>query len=295
MGDRIEILSITLLDQHRPLVEELKTLAARLKISLGWHYLLDLVWIIKQLEPVAGKNFLDAGAGRGLIQWYLAEKNSTILSLDRESRADLSLRFHARYHLEGYRPDELLSPWEVYRANLQRAGNLNEKVATGLRGAAGLALTALPVRAPGKVIIYNHDLGDLSQVPPESQDAVVAVSSLEHNTPDALQAIVPHLLQVIRPGGLLLATLGAAKERDWFHEPSQGWCYSEPTLRRVFGLSDRAPSNFDQFDTLFSALKGCAELRDNLAEIYFQSGNNGMPWGEWDPRYQPVGIRKCKS
>ena len=37
-----------------------------------------------------------------------------------------------------------------------------------------------------------------------------------------------------------------------------------------------------------------AELRDNLASFYFRSGDNGMPWGKWDPQYQPVGVCKVK-
>jgi hypothetical protein len=35
-------------------------------------------------------------------------------------------------------------------------------------------------------------------------------------------------------------------------------------------------------------------LRDNLASFYGRSGENGMPWGVWDPRYQPVGVCKVK-
>ncbi len=43
-GDALEILSVELLDQHRPMVTELTALANELAIRLGWHYLLDLTW-----------------------------------------------------------------------------------------------------------------------------------------------------------------------------------------------------------------------------------------------------------
>lgn len=33
-------------------------------------------------------------------------------------------------------------------------------------------------------------------------------------------------------------------------------------------------------------------LPDHLAGFYEKSGNNGMPWGKWDSRYVPVGIRE---
>ena len=48
-------------------------------------------------------------------------------------------------------------------------------------------------------------------------------------------------------------------------------------------------------DELLAALRGCAELRDNLAGFYKQSDQNGMPWGIWDPQYQPVGVCKIKQ
>jgi len=127
-----------------------------------------------------------------------------------------------------------------------------------------------------------------------SLDAVVSVSALEHNRPDDLRGIVKDLMRVIKPGGKLVATLGAAKGQDWFHEPSKGWCYTEGTVRDIFELSNVCPSNYNRYDELFAALKNCAELRGNLADFYFKSGNNGMPWGIWKPQCQPVGVVKVK-
>ena len=100
---------------------------------------------------------------------------------------------------------------------------------------------------------------------------------------------------MLRPGGRLIATLGAAKHQDWFHEPSKGWCYTEATLRDIFDLSDDCPSNYEHYDDLFESLRDCAESRDNLADFYSKSGNNGMPRRTWDPKYQPVGVVKVKT
>ena len=119
------------------------------------------------------------------------------------------------------------------------------------------------------MIIYNQDLKTLADIPDASVDAVAAVSALEHNTPESLPLVVAELLRVLRPGGLLLATLGAAREQDWFHEPSHGWNYTEASLRQLFELSPAASSNYARFDELFNALKECAELRTGLASFYF--------------------------
>jgi len=107
--------------------------------------------------------------------------------------------------------------------------------------------------------------------------------------------VVRELLRVLRPGGLLLATLGGARERDWFHAPSAGWCYTEDTLRRAFQLPDETRSNYERYDEFFEALKVNRELQSSLAGFYFRSGRNGMPWGRWDPKYQTVGVCKVKG
>jgi len=292
--EKIEILSVALLDEQRSLVEELKRLAAALGIGLGWHYLLDLSWIITQLGEVSGKRIMDAGAGTGLMQWYLAERGAHVISVDRGSRADLSLRYRARYRVDGLREEDLWPGRAVWAKNVRRANGAG-KLLAGLRGALGLARLMLPASAPGRVTLYNQDLCHLPLIADASLDAVVAVSALEHNPPEELAQVVTELMRTLKPGGMLLATLGAGRDADWFHAPSQGWNYTDTTLRRLFDLPPDTPSNYHLHDALLSKLKDCAELRDNLAAFYFQSGDNGMPWGRWDPQYQPVGVCKIKS
>ncbi len=293
-GAGIEILPVSLLQEQREVVKRIRRLADGLRIGLGWHYLLDLSWIIGHLGPVSGARVLDAGAGWGVLQWYLCAQGAHVISVDRASRAELPVRLRARYSIRGLRRGDLLplplavlgeirSDLLVPRSLARQARNLAEAVPRPVR------------RGSGEVIVYNQDLRELRDIPSGSIDAVVAVSALEHNTPDDLSQVVRELLRILHPQGKLLATLSAASTTDWFHEPSQGWCYTEATLRRIFGLDESVESNYDQYDRLFSELKGCAELRDNLAGFYFKSGNNGMPWGVWDPKYQPVGIVVTKT
>jgi ubiquinone/menaquinone biosynthesis C-methylase UbiE len=293
--EEIFILPVNLLDQHRPQVEALKSLARALGIGLGWHYLLDWAWMLAKLGEVRGMHILDAGAGEGLLQWYLAEHAAEVTSVDRSSRSELSLRFRARYNVHGLRPNDLTSASNVLSKNIRQASGLKGKSLSLARGTAGLLKIALPKNTPGKVTIYNQDLASMPHIPDNSMDAVVAVSALEHNSPQGLSAVVNELVRVLKPGGLLLATLGAAPDQDWFHEPSKGWCYTEASLRRYFNLASDIPSNYADYGALMSALKACAELRDNLAGFYFRSGDNGMPWGKWDPQYQSVAVCKQKA
>jgi len=146
----------------------------------------------------------------------------------------------------------------------------------------------------GTVQFQTGDLGNLGNIKSNSIDAVVSISSLEHNSPERLRVIVAELLRVIRPGGKLVATICAAKDADEFHEPSQGQCYRDSSLREIFDLAGDSASNYDAYDELFTELRNNAALREGLASFYFQSGDNGMPWGRWNPQYQPVGVVKVK-
>jgi 2-polyprenyl-3-methyl-5-hydroxy-6-metoxy-1,4-benzoquinol methylase len=285
-------LPVTLLDQQRDTVTELKQLARSLRLDFGWHYLLDLTWIITQLGPVDGRRILDAGAGTGVLQWYLADHGAHVISVDRFSRANLPIRFRSRFNVKGARQGDLTPAWQVFKDNLKARSNLKVKLTSQTRELLDMADRQ---RAKGDVTIYNQDLKHMHEIENNSIDAIVAVSALEHNQSEDLESVVTELVRVLKPGSPLLATLGAARDQDWFHEPSHGWSYTDTSLRRYFALSSEVPSNYAQYDELFDALRDCAELRDNLAKFYFVSGDNGMPWGVWDPQYQSVGVCKIKG
>lgn len=287
---RLEILSTELLDQQRMVVTDLRQLAKRLRLDFGWHYLLDLTWIISNLGQVEGKTIMDAGAGVGVLQWYLAGKGSRVISVDRMSRAGLALHFRAHYQVSGLRNQDLLPASQVLKLDL-----MNGKYRSILNGVTAKLKAVSDGKAPGSIAIYNQDLKALHDIADSSIDAVVAVSSLEHNSPQGLETVVNELVRVLKPGGILLATLGAAKQQDWFHEASQGWCYTADTLRNIFSLPENTPDNYARHDELLANLRGNVELRENLARFYFASGDNGMPWGKWDPQYQPVGVIKYKD
>jgi len=289
--EKIEVLSVELLNQNRPQVEALKQLAKSLGLEFGWHYLLDLTWILQRLGPVQGKRIMDAGAGTGVLQWYLADHGAEVLSVDRLSRSHLALRFRNRFKVRGLRSIDLMPAGKVFRSNFRGGASFSNIITRQTRDLVGVASIR---RSPGKVTIYNQDLKNLADIADNSFDAIVAVSALEHNQPEGLSQVVTELLRVLKPGAPLLATLTAGYPEDWWHEPSSGWCYSDTSLKSLFQLDPATPSNYDNYDELMSEIANCVELREGLARFYFQNGNNGMPWGRWEPQYLPVGVCKIK-
>jgi 2-polyprenyl-3-methyl-5-hydroxy-6-metoxy-1,4-benzoquinol methylase len=303
MNEKIELLSVDLLEQNRLLVVELKKLASSLGLDFGWHYLLDLTWIITQLGPVENRRILDAGAGSGILQWYLAEHGAQVVSVDRFSRSLLPVRFRRRYHCQGLRPKDLDPISKVFINDF--GGLFHKGPASGFSVSAWsgrisnlardvMGLFVSPVNS-GKVWIYNQDLAALSDLPNNSIDAIVSISALEHNPPEDLPVVVHELMRVLKPGSSLVATLTASSGEDRWHTPSAGWCYSSESIQRLFSLPPDTHHNYADYERLFSGIKNCSELRQNLAGFYFKSDRNGMPWGIWDPQYLPVGVCKLKK
>jgi SAM-dependent methyltransferase len=295
--EHIAVLSTELLESDRDRAEEFRALSAHLRIPLGWHYLLDLIWASRQLEDEtrAGSVILDAGAGLGLIQWWLARRGVHVLSIDRLVR-DVPRRLRTSTRVEGLNEGDLppLRPGVSRLLRVVRSGTPLARVRSAASVARDAVLGEPDGQGPGRITFHRSALDDLSALASESVDAVVSISALEHNAPDRLPAIVDELMRIVRPSGKLVATLGSAKVEDWFHEPSHGWCYTEATLRRSFDLPDDVESNYGEWDELVARLRSSDELRAGLADFYFRSEENGMPGGRWDPQYQSVGVVKMK-
>jgi SAM-dependent methyltransferase len=295
-GDEIFILPSSLLHTHRALKGEFQALSHRVGVAPGWHYLLDLAWAGSQLLNATNKlaTVLDAGAGVGLMQWWMAGRGIDVISVDRSTRY-FSRRMRSVAPLTG-------APGVV--PSMRMAATRRMAVPSGsspvrwlgraARAVPDLALGEPPKPGGGQVIVIQSDLRKLPDVSSESVDAVVSISSLEHNTLEDIPLVVSELMRVLKPGGRLIGTVGVARDRDWFHEPSRGWCFAEATLRSLFGLATDCPSNFASYDTLMRELRACDELRLGLARSYFGSGANGMPWGRWDPQYQSAGFIRVK-
>ncbi|MBU4379832.1 MAG: class I SAM-dependent methyltransferase [Proteobacteria bacterium] len=280
--DLISIFRMELLSRRSDLKQEVLDAVRRFDVSIGWHYILDFIWLLEGVETLPpGSTILDAGAGHGLMQMLLAARGHKVLSIDYSPRI----------------------PFDSYRAKasirvLSRSGfdeaYLERVRARGMD--AGVSDEPLAVLAEkGVDIVYwRADISDLSPLPNECVDAVVSVSALEHNSKEKLLTCCSELERVLKPGGTMHVTVCGSDREEWFHEPSKGWCYPEKSLIEYFGLRN-PESNFSEAEAAFAELKQGDGLKEHLSESYFVSGDNGMPWGKWNPEYLALGVRKNKN
>ena len=292
MMDKIEILSVDLIDEYRNLVDMVYNLSNKLGIILGWHYILDIVWIVINIKDLPkGSIVLDAGAGNGLLQCVLAGLGYKVIS------ADFSPRTPPKGIKDNWNTIEVDDGDNFdneYIRQLMKAfpvaqdPNLNRNKNIGMDADGFERL----VQGTGRVIVYYRtDFTNMKLIKENSVDCVVSLSALEHNNPASIKNAVIEFKRVLKPGHKMIITMSAADKKDWFHEESKGWCFTEGSLAGFFDLYNYQ-SNYHLYPELFNKLETGKGLRENLAPVYFKSGNNGMPWGQWAPKYQPVGILK---
>ncbi len=319
MIDTIKILSLDIFRTHKKEMDFVESIQKYFNIGIGWHYYLDLAWMVNTVKNLPmGSLLLDAGAGSGLSQFILAELGFNVVSVDfanRQFPKQILKRYESVIH---YLNDQSVVFDNLYTRHLENTYKLkvSQKQAQGNypenhEGAKQLiekhgfkpklrdinvlstVLSENVENNCGRIFIYKSDLRNMFLIPDNYMDGVVSISALEHNDHENFQKCVSELHRVTKNSGLLAVTVSASLKEDWLHEQSKGWCYSESSLNKLFRLQDDVKSNYSNKDKFFEQFKKeNNELHKRLAPFYFKSGDNGMPWGKWNPQYLPVGIIK---
>ncbi|MBF0473948.1 MAG: class I SAM-dependent methyltransferase [Nitrospirae bacterium] len=294
--NKIELIPLNILDERRQLVSFVKDVASRLGLQFGWHYILDIVWILEQIEILGipkGSVILDAGAGNGIVQFCLARLGYKVISVDfSERNPSYNIKrvfkiinlisnktdFNHKYlnHLKTTLPLQQSIIKESHKIILNILSKIRDIFSQDLKP---------------EITFYKADLQNMELIQSDSIDAVVSVSVMEHNEAEEAQNIMRELRRVLKKNAPMVITTSASGIEDWFHEPSHGWAYSERTIAKLFLFSDtQFESNYGLYDEMMEELRRSEELKKTLSPMYFKSGDNGMPWGKWSPQYYPVGI-----
>jgi hypothetical protein len=266
MEDRIELLCESLIDEYPDLAMDVLGYSAKFGKGLGWHYVLDLIWILKEIDCPPGSLILDAGAGVGLLQYMLALKGYSVVGVDRYGvKEPACLKNCCQMRFLGQEKE----PLAVFDATVfkKKKGDLPE------------------------IWFYESNLAALSAISADTFDAVVSVSALEHNPPEKIPGILTELSRVLKKDAHMFLTISAAPENTR-HEASNSWLMNESEIASRYGLQNGYATNFSAYDEIFQKICRSERLQRWLASFYFQGEKNGMPYGVWNPQYQPVAIRK---
>jgi len=232
----------------------------------GWHYDMDIIWLLKGLEEAGikkGDTILDAGAGMGITQFILAAKGYNVISLDFSPRSNPALAkgiFEIEVIEEGdlsYKHDYI--GFVKYDSSISKEKNsrgprLYQKVwkimGRGPRYMLNRIKQEFQIRwneqanklekksdhtGFGKIKFVKAAFHDMP-LKDEEVDALVSVSAIEHADPKLMEQNINEMKRVVKKGNpLLITTSGTGKNKDWFHEKTQGWCFSKETFSEIIG------------------------------------------------------------
>ena len=277
------------------------------RTQIGWHYIIDLTWIYQQAKHwPAGTNVLDAGGGSGPVQYLLAEMGMNVINIDLFHPTESNLPFYGkRYaltfrHFESYKATDYVAHLKSVDKSQSGLTWLRKIIASSAvtkkiryityfkKHDQWRQLAGLGNRSVGKITRIVGNLCNMPEIPTKSFDAVVSVSALEHIPIAILPSAIAEIKRVVLPNAFCAITTSATEKLTWHHEPSKGLCFSDEDLNKYFGAAKFCDQTAVE---VLENYKSSSYLKNHLANFYSLSGNNGMPWGKWDPQYIPVGIR----
>ncbi|MCI5223253.1 MAG: class I SAM-dependent methyltransferase [Candidatus Electrothrix sp. AR4] len=275
------------------------------RTQLGWHYFIDLAWICSQVEKWPRTfRILDAGGGSGPTQFLLAELGFNVTNIDLFLSAPASkiqTRYRMRYSVsENYQETTYVTHLSAIKKRKNSLKKLKRLIGGGKFYQKIVSKKyqkqhdkwRTENRIAGEVGQLNWTQGNLCNLPEiatDSFDAVVSLSALEHIPIEQLPQAWKEIQRICTSEAKAAVTTSATEQPTmWFHQASQGWCFSEEDMKKTFHALP-AEENLPA-EEIIAQYRTCNFLKENIAKFYSKSGDNGMPWGKWDPKYFPVGL-----
>jgi len=275
------------------------------RTQIGWHYCIDLAWIYSQAKNwPTNFQILDAGGGKGPTQFLLAELGFNVTNIDLFLE-NPALRFEKRYKIEYKIADSYQkTSYVTHLTNNKLKGNIlkifkttagNSKLYQYISSKKYMQIheewrkTNRIQNNIGHLKWIQANLCNVPEIATNSFDAVVSLSALEHIPIELLSKAWTEITRICKPRAKVAITTSATEqEHTWFHHPSKGYCFSEQDLKTIFSTFPK-DTNIPAAEAI-ERYRSCIYLKNNIARFYEKSGDNGMPWGKWDPQYIPVGL-----
>ena len=278
------------------------------RTQIGWHYITDITWIYSHVKDwPRDYKVLDVGGGGGPVQFLMAELGFDVTNIDLNLNKP-GFAYQKRYQCVY----EVLPSFEEtsYKTFLNESNKEQYYLKTAVKNIIKQSMPykwysakryigkheqwrrvkKLATPRIGHIKWIKGNLCNIPEVPDNAFDAVVSLSALEHIPLKVLQVALGEIKRVLKPGACwAVTTSGTEKAETWYHEPSQGNCFSRADIENIFGAIPRKDQSPHE---ILKKYQNNNYLKENLAKFYFKSGKYGMPWGKWDPKYIPVGIFK---
>lgn len=309
--DGVRYLDTSLLGDTNKLIEISHWLDV-IKRSNGWHYDLDLIWILKSIEEMElepGSTILDAGAGLGIAQFLLAARGFNVLSLDycaREVPAnaqeffDISVidndlgQLHHSYMDYILHQPKLNVVKSVFRS-LRYKGLLLDKLLNKMNHISALnRQRTVPASGYGRITFVKGSFNDIP-LDSSSIDVVISVSAFEHNDYESMPISISEFERVLRDKGKMFITTSAAETEDWYYQNAQGWCLTNKTLSKWFDVPQIDESGLS-FGEILHRLKCSRIIKKRISSAYKYDRKSSVPLGDLSKvPYIPVGVLKTKT
>uniref|UniRef100_UPI00404738DC class I SAM-dependent methyltransferase n=1 Tax=Polynucleobacter sp. TaxID=2029855 RepID=UPI00404738DC len=247
MSNEIKLLNASLLNSKEKIAELTYWLRVMHRPN-GWHYDLDHIWVIDELEKLGilpGATILDAGAGQGILQYLLSARGYKVISLDFSTRkkplrslgifnivgqGDANINYkHPYMNIINYGIDSPISI--LKKINISVVKNfpiVYERLSRFLISTICYGYERFFVNHVnyGDIVYLRAPFHEIP-LRSESVDAVISISAIEHADIKLFDKNIKEMMRVLCPGAPLLLTTSATHSKDnEYHNKSSGWCFS---------------------------------------------------------------------
>jgi ubiquinone/menaquinone biosynthesis C-methylase UbiE len=221
----------------------------------GWHYDLDHIYILNELEKnkiLPGSTIIDAGAGQGIMQYVLASRGYNVISLDFSPR-NKPFRANGIFSIAGSGIDNInydhdymnfihygdSSPRSmISRLNLKK---LNKIVF--IPGRIYRKIKSLSFYLWARYFTNKNNFGKITylrapfhkiKLPDNTADAIVSVSAIEHADINLFSENIKELTRVLKNNAeLIITTSGSVTDNRTYDKKVEGWNYCETDFKEL--------------------------------------------------------------
>ena len=282
----------------------------------GWHYDLDIIWILKELEKNninKGATILDAGAGLGITQFILSYLGYNVISLDFSDRKlpnfarnifDIKIINNSQFNYEHeymnfvkYNAENRVNKIEEvnsYSFFTKLKNIFVNQIYRSRNYFYYLSEISKSNSSYGKITFIRAAFHNI-QLEENSVDAVISVSAIEHADKNLLRENLNEFRRVVKDSGPILISTSANDDllQDTYHTKTKGICFSKKSVAD-FGEN----LNFEDYDysSTEKDLLGSTLFMDRIDRYYTQDPLSDFYNGKINKfPYLPVGIKIFKK